>query len=258
MIDPRAVISPKAKIGKNVTVSPFAIIGDDVEIGENSWIGPHAIIKGHTKIGSGNKVFQFASVGEDPQDLKYKGEKTFLEIGDNNTIREGCTLNRGTVQGGGITKIGNNNLLMAYVHVAHDCEISNHTILANNAALAGHVKIEDYAIVSGFAMVHQFCVIGLHSFVAAGAGVSKDVLPYIMVSGAAHEVSVFGLNTVGLKRRGFSDDTLVQLKRAYKIIFRQNLSVAEAIEQLDVMLSECPEIGVLITALKNSTRGITR
>jgi UDP-N-acetylglucosamine acyltransferase len=258
MIDPRAVISPKASIGKNVTISPFAIIGDDVEIGENSWIGPHVVIKGPTKIGTGNKIFQFASVGEDPQDLKYKGEKTFLEIGNDNIIREGCTLNRGTAQGGNYTKIGNSNLFMAYVHIAHDCEILNHTIFANNASLAGHIKVEDYAILSGFSMVHQNCVIGAHSFVGAGTGIGKDVLPYVMVSGAGHESSVFGLNSVGLKRRGFSDETIMQLKRAYKIIFRQNLSVAEALEQLEPMLSDCPEIGLLVTALKNSSRGITR
>lgn len=258
MIDSRAIISPKAKLGKNVTVGPFAIIGDDVEIGDNTWIGPHVLIKGPTKIGTGNKIFQFASVGEDPQDKKYAGEKTFLDIGDDNIIREGCTLNRGTTQGGGITKIGNGNLFMAYSHVAHDCEILNNIILANNVALAGHVKIEDYAILSAFSMVHQFCVIGAHSFLAAGSGASKDVLPYIIVSGTAHDVSVFGLNSVGLKRRGFSDETLLNLKRAYKIIFRQNLPVTDAITQLEGMRSECPEVDLFITALQNSSRGITR
>lgn len=257
MIDPRAVVSPKAKIGKNVTISPFSIIYDDVEIGDNTWIGPHVVIKGPTKIGTGNKIFQFSSVGEDSQDKKYVGEKTFLEIGNDNIIRECCTINRGTSLDSK-TKIGDGNLFMAYVHIAHDCQILNHAIFANNASLAGHVNVEDYAILSGFSMVHQNCVIGAHSFVGAGTGIGKDVLPYVMVSGAGHEASVFGLNSVGLKRRGFSDETLVHLKRAYKIIFRQNLSVAEALEQLDDMLSECPEVGLLITALKNSSRGITR
>lgn len=257
MIDPRAVISPKAKIGKNVTISPFSIINDDVEIGDNTWIGPHVVIKGPTKIGTGNKIFQFSSVGEDSQDKKYVGEKTFLEMGNDNIIRECCTINRGTSLNSK-TKIGDGNLFMAYVHIAHDCEILNNAIFANNASLAGHVKVEDYAILSGFSMVHQNCVIGAHSFVGAGTGIGKDVLPYIMVSGAGHEASVFGLNSVGLKRRGFSDETLVHLKRAYKIIFRQNLSVAEALEQLDDMVTECPEVGLLITALKNSSRGITR
>jgi len=257
VIDPRAVVSPKAKIGKNVTISPFSIIYDDVEIGDNTWIGPHVVIKGPTKIGTGNKIFQFSSVGEDSQDKKYVGEKTFLEIGNDNIIRECCTINRGTSLDSK-TKIGDGNLFMAYVHIAHDCQILNHAIFANNASLAGHVNVEDYAILSGFSMVHQNCVIGAHSFVGAGTGIGKDVLPYVMVSGAGHEASVFGLNSVGLKRRGFSDETLVHLKRAYKIIFRQNLSVAEALEQLDDMLSECPEVGLLITALKNSSRGITR
>ncbi|HEV2614166.1 MAG TPA: acyl-ACP--UDP-N-acetylglucosamine O-acyltransferase [Gammaproteobacteria bacterium] len=258
MIDSHAIISPKAKLGKNVTVGPFSIISDDVEIGDNTWIGPHVLIKGPTKIGTGNKIFQFASVGEDSQDKKYAGEKTFLEIGNDNVIREGCTLNRGNAQFGGITKIGNDNLFMAYAHVAHDCEISNNIILANNVALAGHVKVEDYAILSAFSMVHQFCVIGAHSFIAAGTGASKDVLPYVLVSGTAHDSSVFGLNSVGLKRRGFSEETLLNLKRAYKIIFRQNLPVAEAIVQLEGMVSECPEVDLFITALKNSSRGITR
>lgn len=257
MIDSRAVISPNAKIGKNVTISPFAIIHDEVEIGDDSWVGPHAVIKGPTKMGKGNKIFQFASVGEDSQDKKYTDQKTYLIMGDNNIIREGCTLNRGTAADSA-TKIGDNNLFMAYVHIAHDCEILNNTIFANNASLAGHVKVEDYAILSGFSMVHQNCVIGAHSFVAAATGISKDVLPYIMVSGSGHEATVFGLNSVGLKRRGFSDETLLNLKRAYKIIFRQNLPVADAIAQLENMRADCPEVNLFITALQNSTRGITR
>ncbi len=257
MIDPRAIVSPKAKIGKNVSIGPFSIIHDDVEIGDNSWIGPHVVINGHTKIGTGNKIYQFASVGGDSQDKKFHDQKTYLIMGNDNVVRECCTLNRGTAEDSATT-IGNGNLFMAYVHVAHDCEILNNTIFANNASLAGHVKVEDYAILSGFSMVHQNCVIGAHSFVAAGTGIGKDVLPYIMVSGSGHEASAFGLNSVGLKRRGFSEETLLNLKRAYKIIFRQNLSVNEALEQLDSMVKECPEIGLLITALKNSDRGITR
>lgn len=257
MIDPRAVISPKAKIGKNVTIGPFSIIHDDVEIGDDSWIGPHVVIKGPTKMGTGNKIYQFASVGEDSQDKKFDTQNAYLIMGNNNVVRECCTLNRGTAEDSATT-IGDGNLFMAYVHVAHDCEISNNTIFANNASLAGHVKVEDYAILSGFSMVHQNCVVGAHSFVAAGTGIGKDVLPYVMVSGAGHEASVFGLNTVGLKRRGFSDETLLNLKRAYKIIFRQQLSVSDALVQLEAMLTECPEVNLLIQALKNSERGITR
>ena len=257
MIDSRAVVSPNAKIGKNVTIGPFSIIHDEVEIGDNSWIGPHVVIKGPTKMGTGNKIYQFASVGEDSQDKKFHDQKTYLIMGNDNVIRECCTINRGTAENSA-TKIGNGNLFMAYVHIAHDCEILDNAIFANNASLAGHVKVEDYAILSGFSMVHQNCVIGAHSFVGAGTGIGKDVLPYVMVSGAGHEASVFGLNSVGLKRRGFSDEALLHLKRAYKIIFRQNLSVNEALIQLEAMQKECPEVGLLITALKNSDRGITR
>jgi UDP-N-acetylglucosamine acyltransferase len=258
MIDPRAIIDNQAKLDKNITVSPYAVIGADVEIGEGSWIGPHAVIKGPAKIGKHNKIYQFASIGEDPQDKKYQGEKTLLEIGDHNVIREFTTLNRGTVQGGGTTRIGDHNLLMAYVHIAHDCDIQNHTILANNATLAGHVKVENYAILSGFSMVHQYCVIGAYSFIAAATGISKDVLPFLTASGSAHEASVFGLNTVGLKRQGFSEETLNNLKRAYKIIFRQNLTVPQAIEQLQGLQAGCPEIALMISALEKSERGITR
>lgn len=258
MIDSRAVIHPSAKIGENVSVGPYSIIGEGVEIGEGSWIGPHVVIKGPTRIGKHNKIFQFASVGEDPQDKKYHGEETFLEIGDENVIRECVTINRGTVQAGGVTSIGNDNLFMAYVHIAHDCKILNHAIFANNASLAGHVYVEDYAILSGFSMVHQYCVIGQHSFIAAGTGIGKDVLPYLMVSGTGHESSVFGLNSVGLKRHGFSDETLTYLKRAYKIIFRQNLTVLQALELLKEMVSECPQIQLMIDKLEQSERGIMR
>ena len=258
MISPQAIISPRARLGKNVTVGPFSVIGDDVEIGQDSWIGPHVVIKGQTKIGERNKIFQFSSIGEDPQDKKYAGEKTLLEMGDDNIIRENCTLNRGTVQGGGVTHIGNNNLFMGYVHIAHDCHINNDSIFANNATLAGHVVVENYAILSGFTMVHQYCVIGAYSFVAAATGVTKDVLPYLMVSGHAHEANAYGLNSEGLRRRGFSPETIMQLKRAYKIIFRQNLKVPDAIEQLMGLLPTCPDIQLFITGLQASTRGITR
>jgi len=258
VIDPRAVVDSRATIGVNVTISPYAIIGPEVEIGEGSWIGPHAVIKGPAKIGKFNKIYQFASVGEDPQDKKYQGEKTFLEIGDHNVIRECVTINRGTVQGGEKTSVGHYNLLMAYVHIAHDCEIQDHTIFANNASLAGHVKVESHAILSGFSMVYQYCVIGAYSFLAGGTGITKDVLPYLTVSGSARDAAVFGLNSVGLKRHGFSDETLNSLKQAYKIIFRQNLTVPQAVEQLQILVTECPEVQLLITALEKSERGITR
>jgi UDP-N-acetylglucosamine acyltransferase len=258
MIDSRAIIDPSAKIAEGVTICPYAIIGPDVEIGKNTWVGPHVVIKGPTRIGEKNKIYQFASVGEDTQDKKYQGEKTTLEMGNNNVVREGCTINRGTVNGGGVTKIGDDNLFMAYVHIAHDCQIANYTIFANNASLAGHVTVEDYATLSGFSIVHQHCVIGAYSFLAAATGISKDVLPYVVISGQAHDAHPYGLNTIGLQRRGFSDETLSLLKRAYKIIFRQGLAVPDAIAQLQAMLSECPEVDLLIRALQRSERGITR
>ena len=258
MINKHAIIDPKASLGANVQVGPWTFIGPQVEIEEGTWIGPHVVIRGPTRIGRYNKIYQFASVGEDPQDKKYQGEKTFLEIGDHNVIRECVTINRGTIQGGEKTSIGHHNLLMAYVHIAHDCEIQDHTIFANNATLAGHVKVENHAILSGFSMVYQYCVIGAYSFLTGGTGIVKDVLPYLTVSGSARDASVFGLNSVGLKRNGFSDETLEYLKRAYKIIFRQNLTVVQAIEELQTMVTECPEIQLMIAALEKSERGITR
>jgi UDP-N-acetylglucosamine acyltransferase len=258
VIDARAIIDKNARIAKNVTIGPYTIIGEDVEIGEGTWIGPHVVIKGSTKIGKNNKIFQFASVGEDPQDKKYQGEKTILEMGDENIIREFVTINRGTLQGGGKTVIGNDNLLMAYVHIAHDCYIKDHTIFGNNASLSGHVIVENHAILSGFSLTHQYCVIGAYSFVAAATGISKDVLPYILVSGVGHDSKVFGLNVVGLKRHGFTDETISHLKRAYKIIFRQNLTVAEAIVELKKIVKDCPEIQIMLEQLEKSERGISR
>lgn len=256
MIDNRADIASSARIADGVTIGPWSIIGPNVEIGEGTWIGPHVVINGPTKIGRNNKIYQFASVGEDPQDKKYNNEETYLEIGDNNIIREFCTLNRGTVQDGGITKIGNDNLLMAYVHIAHDCIIGNHTVFANNASLAGHAIIKDYAILSGFAGIHQFCVVGEHSFVAKATIVSKDVLPYVLVAG--HEAEACGLNLVGLKRRGFSAETINLLKRAYKIIYRNGLTVAQSIEQLKELAEQSAEVRLMMEALQQSTRSIVR
>ena len=200
MIDTRALIHPKAELASDVEVGPYTVIGPDVMIGEGSWIGPHVVINGPTRIGRHNKIFQFASVGEIPQDKKYGGEPTLLEIGDRNVIREFCTLNRGTAQGGGVTRIGSDNWIMAYVHIAHDCQIGNHTIFANNASLAGHVVIEDHVILGGFTQVHQFCALGAHCFTAFGSGIAKDVPPYVMVAG--HPAEPHGLNVEGLRRRG--------------------------------------------------------
>ncbi|MBN1684027.1 MAG: acyl-ACP--UDP-N-acetylglucosamine O-acyltransferase [Gammaproteobacteria bacterium] len=256
MIDKKAIIDPKAKIDENVTIEPYAVIGADVEIASGTWIGSHAVIKGPSRIGRDNKIFQFASIGEIPQDLKFQGEKTYLEIGERNTFREFCTINRGTVQDHGITKIGHNNLFMNYVHVAHDCVIGNDTIFANNASLAGHVHVGDYVILGGFAGVLQFCHLGAHSFISTGAIVLKDVLPYTKVSGVY--AKPFGLNSVGMSRHGFSSETIMTLKRGYRVIYRQNLTVSEAIKELETMVGECPEIQLYIDMLEGSERGIVR
>ena len=256
MIDPRAVIDPKAHLAEDVHVSPYAVIGPDVEIGAGTWIGPHAVINGPTRIGRNNKIFQFASVGDAPQDKKYAGEPTRLEIGDNNTIREFVTINRGTTQDRGVTRIGNDNWIMAYVHIAHDCDIGNHTIFANNASLAGHVRVEDYVILGGFTLVHQFCALGEHSFTAFGTGLSKDVPPYVMVSG--HSAAPHGLNTEGMKRRGFNADAIKRLKQAYKIIYRSKLTLQEAIEALRPEAADCPEVAIMLAFLEKQTRGIVR
>jgi UDP-N-acetylglucosamine acyltransferase len=258
VIDERAIIDPKAKLAANVSIGPYTVIGANVEIGEGTWIGPNVVIKGRTKIGRNNKIFQFASIGEDPQHLHYKGEDTLLEIGDNNIFREFCTLNRGTVQGGGVTKIGDRNMLMAYVHIAHDCVLGNDIIFVNNASLAGHVIIEDHVILSGFAEIAQFCTIGAYSFVAAVTGIPKDVLPYVSVSGYHGKTTVYGLNLVGLRRKGFSRDTIKKLRQAYHVIFQEDLTVKEALPKLKAMVNDCPEVQRFVDMLKKSKRGIVR
>jgi UDP-N-acetylglucosamine acyltransferase len=256
VIDERAIIHPSAKLAKGVTIGPGAIIGANVEIGENTWIGPYAVIEGPTTIGKNNKIFQFASVGDEPQDITYKGEPTKLEIGDDNIIREYCMISRGTVKGGGLTRIGNSNFLMAYTHIGHDCLLGNHIILINYGALSGHVTVDDYAIIGGYSAVHQFCHVGAYAFVARATYVPKDVLPYIMVAG--YTSSVYGINTVGLRRRGFSSEAINYLRRAYKTIFRKGLTVQQALAELELMQNECPEIIPMIDMLNKSTRGIVR
>ena len=256
MIDARAVIDPRAELAEDVSVGPFAVIGPDVEVGAGSVIGPHAVINGPTRIGCNNHIYQFASVGDAPQDKKYKGEPTRLEIGDGNTIREFVTINRGTVQDQGVTRIGDDNWIMAYVHIAHDCQIGNHTIFANNASLAGHVRIEDYVILGGFTLVHQFCALGQHSFTAFSSGIAKDVPPYVMVGGFSAEPH--GLNTEGLKRRGFAPETIAKLKQAYKTLYRSNLTLADAIEALREQAVDCVEVGVMVEFLEKQKRGIVR
>lgn len=256
MIHEHAIVDPKATVAENVTIGPWSVIGPGVEIGASTWVGPHVVINGPTKIGENNQIFQFSSVGELPQDKKYKGEATLLEIGDNNIIREFTTLNRGTVQGGGVTKIGSDNLLMAYVHVAHDCIIGNHTVFANGASLAGHVIVEDHASLGGFSGVRQFTRIGQHAFVSANCRIVKDVLPFIIVSD--YDAKPYGLNSVGLKRHGFDDKTMQLLKQAYRVIFRQNLTVEEAVQALTPNAQNSQPIQALIDFMQSSDYGLTR
>ncbi len=217
------------------------------------------MIQGPTKIGRFNKIYQFASVGNDPQDINYQGEPTRLEIGDHNVIREYGMMSRGTLKGGALTKIGDHNYFMAYTHVGHDCVIGNHTIMVNYAALSGHVTVHDYATIGGYAAVHQFCHVGAYAFIARATYVTKDVLPYLMVIGTdASDAKTCGLNTIGLKRRGFTATQVNLLKRAYKIIFRQNLTVQQAIDELVILQEECAEISAFVDMLRDSERGIVR
>lgn len=257
MIDVCVMIDPSAKLAAGVTVGPGSVIGANVEIGENTWIGPYVVIKGPTVIGKNNKIFQFASVGDEPQDLTYAGEQTQLEIGDNNIIREYCMINRGTIKGGGITKIGHNNFLMAYSHVGHDCLVGNNIIMTNYSALSGHVIVENYAIIGGYSAVHQFCCIGAYAFIARATYVTKDVLPYVLIA-SSNNTAACSINTVGLRRHGFSSTVIDMLRRAYKVIFRKGLTVDQAIIELEIMKNDCIEIQPLIVALQKSTRGITR
>ena len=256
MIDSRAIIHSSVQLGRDVEVGPFTVIGSDVEIGAGTRIHSHAVIKGPTRIGENNTIFQFASVGEDCQDKKYAGEPTRLEIGDNNIIREGCTIHRGTVQDRGQTTIGSNNLLMAYVHVAHDCRVGDGCVFANNTAVAGHVVVGDGVIFGGLTTVHQFCQIGAYSMSAAHSAISKDVPAFIMVSGNPAEAH--GMNFEGMRRRGWSGDVIRSLRQAYKVIYRQGLKMSQALEVLQGMAVETSQIQLLIESLQSSTRGITR
>jgi len=255
-IHPTAIVDPKAELDSSVEIGAYSIVGAGVKVGADTCIASHVVLKGPTAIGKNNQIFQFASLGEQPQDKKYKDEPTTLEIGDNNTIREFCTFNRGTVQDKGVTKIGNDNWIMAYVHIAHDCTIGNNTIFANNSSLAGHVDVHDYAILGGFTLVHQFCKIGAHVITAVNSVVFKDIPPYITAAG--YDAKPHGINAEGLKRRGFSADSILQIKRAYKALYRNNLTLEEAKAELASMQKNCNEIALLTDFLTVSTRGIVR
>ena len=256
MIHSTAIIDPSAIIADDVSIGAYSIIGANVEIGAACDIRSHVVINGPTKIGSGNKIFQFSSIGEEPQDMKYKGEPTVLEIGNNNLIRENVTINRGTAQGGGLTKIGDSNWIMAYVHIAHDCIIGNDTILANNASLAGHVIVDDFVILGGFSLVSQFNHIGAYSFSAMGSVISRNVPPYVLVSG--HMAKPIGVNVEGLRRSGFSDVQIKNIRQGYKLIYRSGFRVEEAEQKLKGINQEDNELECLIEFLKEQDGGIIR
>lgn len=256
LIHPTAIIDPNAKLAARVEVGAYSVIGANVEIGADTRIGPHVVINGHTRIGKNNRIFQFSSLGEQPQDKKYAGEPTRLEIGDGNTIREFCTLNVGTAQDVGVTRLGNDNWIMAYVHLAHDCQVGDHTIFANNAQLAGHVQVGDYAILGGFTAVHQFCHIGAHSITAIGSILLQDLPPYVTAAG--NTAKPHGINSEGLKRRGFSVEAVTRIKRAYKTLYKSGLTLEQAKRELSNQVAETPELLPLLEFLNTSTRGIIR
>ena len=256
MIHPTAIVEDSAELAADVEIGPYAVIGVKVTVDVGTRIGAHAVICGPTRIGKNNHIFNHVSLGEAPQDKKYQGEPTALEIGDGNTIREFCTINRGTAQDVGITRIGNNNWIMAYVHVAHDCQIGDNTVFANSVQLAGHVHIGDYAILGGFTGVHQFVHIGAHSFMGIATILTQDVPTYVTVSG--NPAKPFGINSEGLSRRGFSADAISQIKRAYKTLYRNGLGFEEAKVQIAAQIGVCPELKLLSDFLNASTRGIVR
>ena len=256
MIHPQAIIDPAAKLGSGVQVGLFSILGPEVEIGDGTWIGPHVVIRGPTRIGKDNRIFQFSSIGEVPQDLKYAGERSHLEIGDRNTIREGVTMSRGTAGGGGVTRVGDDNLFMAYVHIAHDCQVGSRVVFANNATLAGHVEIGDGAVLGGFVGIHQFCKIGQGVMMGVGSVALKDIPPYLMVYG--NPAAPYGLNARGLKRFGARSETIDALKEAYKIVYRSGLTVETALQQLTPIAERYSEVATFAEFIRHAERGIIR
>ncbi|WP_305045324.1 acyl-ACP--UDP-N-acetylglucosamine O-acyltransferase [Geoalkalibacter sp.] len=256
MIHSTAIIHPAAQLGHDVHVGPYAVIGEHVVIGDRTTIGPHAVIEGRTTIGCDNRIFQFASVGAIPQDLKYRGEETTLRIGDRNTIREFVTLHLGTESGGGQTVIGNGNLFMAYCHVAHDCHVGNQVIMANGSTLAGHVEVGDHAILGGLSAIHQFARVGAHVMISGGAMVNQDIPPYTIAQG--DRARTVGLNLVGLKRRGFPPETIAAIKLAYRLVFRAGLRLEEALTRITAEVGSVPEVLAFVEFIRNSQRGIAR
>ncbi len=256
MIHATAIVHPSAQIDASVSIGPYSVVGEQVKIGAGTKIASHVVIERWTEIGRDNQIFQFASVGAGPQDLKYKGEETWLVVGDRNRIREFATLHRGTVDGGGRTVVGNDNLFMAYSHVAHDCKVHNRIVMANAATLAGHVEVEDNAILGGLVAVHQFCKVGCHTMVSGGAMIAQDIPPYTIAQG--DRAKTIGINLVGLKRRGFPEATIRGIKSAYKLMFRAGLRMEEALERIDSEFGTIPEVQHFAAFIKGSQRGIAR
>lgn len=256
MIHPQAIVDPTAKLGERVQIGAYAVIGANVEIGAGTWIGPHALINGPTRIGDDNKIYQFCSLGEAPQHVDYRGEPTWLTIGDRNVIREFCTFNRGTAQGRGETSIGNDNFFMAYVHIAHDCQVGDRTIFANCTSLAGHVEVGDYAFLGGFTIVHQFCRIGAHCMTGLGTITFKDIPPYVLASG--NTAVPYGINVRGLRRRRFAAATIEALRQAYKTIYRSELALKEALQEVRATVGGIDEIEQLLSFIESSERGVIR
>ncbi len=256
MIHETAIVSGEAEIDSSVTIGPYSIVDGPVRVGRGTTIGPHVVLRGPTTIGEDCRIFQFASIGEQPQDKKYAGEPTRLEIGDRNVIREFATFNRGTTQDDGVTRVGDDNWIMAYVHIAHDCRVGNNTVLANNVTLAGHVDIGDYAILGGFSGLHQFCKVGEQAFLGMYAALGQDVPAYCMIGGTPAQPK--GINSEGLKRRGFTPEQITHIRRAYRIIYRSGLKLSEAIEQLESLSETQPELLPMLESLKSSERGIIR
>lgn len=255
-IDPRAIVSPQAELAADVTVGAYSVIGADVKIGSGTWVGPHAVINGATTIGADNKIYQFASIGDAPQDLKYQGEPTRLEIGDRNVFREFTTMNRGTATGGGVTHIGSDNLFMSYTHVAHDCHVGNKCVMANYATLGGHVHLGDWVIMGGYAGIHQFTKVGAHAFLGNNAAVTRDVPPYIMAVGSP--AVPHSINSEGLKRRGFTPDQIRNLKNAYRVLYRSDLKLDDAVDELKRRAETQPELRPFVDFIGESTRSLVR
>lgn len=256
MIDPRAIVSPRAELAEDVTVGAYSIIGPDVVIGPGTVVGPHVVINGPTRIGANNRFYQFASIGDAPQDKKYKGEPTRLEIGDRNVFRESCTVNRGTTHDKGVTTIGNDNLFMAYSHVAHDCVLGNNLVFANGATLGGHVEVDDWVIIGGLAAVHQFCKIGAHAFIAGGAIVTRDVPTYVMAAG--NPAAPHSVNAEGLKRRGFTPTQVKNVRNAFRVLYRSDLLLADAVAKLKELAVTQPEVAELVKFIARSERSLIR